>query len=151
MKNRFIRCFSPITTGVTLAIIFAVILNGYYAITKIIESQNGWNICYVVIEAFAILIAALMTKEVLKNGVKFTENTVEFTGLDDNNIFEYSHIIKVEASKDTSASLKKNFVDRYSQIIIYLDDESSVTIVLGLTTKKTLNAIETEIKNRMIK
>ena len=90
-----------------------------------------------------------MAKEVLKTGVRFTSDKVEFTGVDENNVFEYSHIVKVQTGRDTKASLKKNFVDRYSHIIIFLDDDSVVTIELGLTTKHTLKVIDDEFKARI--
>jgi hypothetical protein len=127
----------------------AVIIFGYYAVKKLSQQMSAINIIFSLIVLFAFIVAIFVTKEVFNNGVKFDSNEVEFTGLDDNNIFEYSNIEKVESSKDTAASMKKNFVDRYSSIIIYLNDNSVVTIELGLTTKKTLKKITDEINSRI--
>jgi hypothetical protein len=127
----------------------AVIIFGYYAVKKLSQQISAINIIFSLIVLFAFIVAIFVTKEVFNNGVKFDSNEVEFTGLDDNNIFEYSNIEKVESSKDTAASMKKNFVDRYSNIIIYLNDNSVVTIELGLTTKKTLKKITDEINSRI--
>ena len=90
-----------------------------------------------------------MIKEIIKTGVYFGDDRVEFTGVDDNNVFEYSRISRVEGVRDTKASLKKNFVDRYSRVILYLDDDSVVTVELGLTSKKTLDDIDNEFKQRL--
>lgn len=150
MKNKFIRILSPITLLIVGVLDAGTILFGLYAVQKIIENQNLWNILFSIIEFFAIIIAILVSKEVISNGIKLNENEVEFTGLDENNIFAYCDIEKVETSKDTKASLKKNFVDRYSSVILTLKDGNIVTIELGLTTVKTLNKIKKEIESRII-
>lgn len=150
MKNKFIRILSPITLLIIGVLDAGTILFGVYAVQKIIEKQNLWNILFAIIEFFAIIIAILVSKEVVSNGIKLNENEVEFTGLDENNIFAYSDIEKVETSKDTKASLKKNFVDRYSNVILTLKDGNIVTIELGLTTVKTLNKIKKEIESKII-
>ena len=157
MKNKFVRCLSPITAGVTLAMLIAVAFNGYYSVTKIIQSPDWKTAVYLFVElvAFvhrilvAVAIVVLMIKEIIKTGVYFGDDRVEFTGVDDNNVFEYSRISRVEAVRDTKASLKKNFVDRYSRVILYLDDDSVVTVELGLTSKKTLDYINNEFKQRL--
>lgn len=150
MKNKFIRILSPITLLIIGVLDAGTILFGVCAVQKIIEKQNLWNILFAIIEFFAIIIAILVSKEVVSNGIKLNENEVEFTGLDENNIFAYSDIEKVETSKDTKASLKKNFVDRYSNVILTLKDGNIVTIELGLTTVKTLNKIKKEIESKII-
>ena len=149
MKNKFVRCLSPITAGVTLAMLIAVAFNGYYSVTKIIQSPDWKTAVYLFVELVAVAIVVLMIKEIIKTGVYFGDDRVEFTGVDDNNVFEYSRISRVEAVRDTKASLKKNFVDRYSRVILYLDDDSVVTVELGLTSKKTLDCINNEFKQRL--
>ena len=118
MKNKFVRCLSPITAGVTLAMLIAVAFNGYYSVTKIIQSPDWKTAVYLFVELVAVAIVVLMIKEIIKTGVYFGDDRVEFTGVDDNNVFEYSRISRVEAVRDTKASLKKNFVDRYSRVIL---------------------------------
>lgn len=149
MKNKFVRCLSPITAGVTLAMLIAVAFNGYYSVTQIIQSPDWKTAVYLFVELVAVAIVVLMIKEIIKTGVYFGDDRVEFTGVDDNNVFEYSRISRVEAVRDTKASLKKNFVDRYSRVILYLDDDSVVTVELGLTSKKTLDNINNEFKQRL--
>lgn len=149
MKNKFIRVLSPITICVIGVLDIAIIVFGVFAVEKLTNEVSKINIAFAVIEAFAIIIGALVSKEVVSNGVRFKENEFEFTGLDDNNIFKYSDIKKVESSKDTKASLKKNFVDRYSTITLYLADDTQATISLGLTTVKTLTKIQDEISKRI--
>ena len=149
MKDKFVMCLSPITAVVTLAMAVAVAVNAYFCGEKVVEGFD-WKVgVYVLVEIVAAVIVVLMAKEVLKTGVRFTSDKVEFTGVDENNVFEYSHIVKVQTGRDTKASLKKNFVDRYSYIIIFLDDDSVVTIELGLTTKRTLKAIDDEFMARI--
>lgn len=149
MKNKFIRVLSPITLLVIGVLDIAIIAFGVFAVEKLITETSKINITFAVIETFAIIIGALVSKEVVSNGVNFCENEFEFTGLDDNNVFNYSDIEKVETSKDTKASLKKNFVDRYSSVTLYLKDETVTTISLGLTTVRTLTKIRNEILSRI--
>lgn len=149
MKNKFIRVISPITITVVVCLDIAIIGIGAFAIKKIQQSIDGWTIAFLVIELFAIIIGILATKEAVSNGVRFDNEKMEFTGLDDNNVFKYQDIEKIETNKDTKASLRKNFVDRYSSIIIFKKDNSVTTIELGLTTRKTLLKIADEINNRI--
>ena len=65
----------------------------------------------------------------------FYEDRLEFTGIDDKNVFLYSDIAGVETYRDTKASLKKNFIDRHSLIIITRNDETVTTVDIGLTSK----------------
>lgn len=147
--KKFIRIISPITILVVLALDSAVIAFSVYAIKRLMQETSTTLILFAVILLIAIIVAVFTTKEALSNGVKFKDDEVEFTGLDTNNIFKYCDIQEVESKKDTQASLKKNFVDRYSHIILHMKDESVVTIDLGLTTQKTLNKIVSQIKSKM--
>lgn len=147
--KKFIRVISPFSIIVILIMDIATIAFGAYAIEKLIAEQTILTIAFVAILAFALIVAILTTKESLSNGVRFTDEQIEFTGLDTNNIFRYNDIVRIESQKDTTASLKKNFVDRYSRVIIYLKDDSVVTIDLGQTTKRTLKKITTEIEKHI--
>lgn len=149
MKNKFIRTLSPITALVIMVLDVAVVYYLWYVIEKLTKKLDMWNVLFIIFEAFALVVAFLVSKNVLKQGVKFDEEKLEFTSLDDNNIFCYADIEKIESSKDTKASLRKNFVDRYSHIIFYLKDGNVVTVDLGLTTVRTLSKITDEINQRI--
>ena len=139
MKNKLIRTLSPITLSVVLILDAASIWFTYIAVQKmIIKEYDAYSIMFLIIV-------------VLTTGVKFYEDKFVFTGLDENNEFSYTDVVKIETQKDEKASLKKNFVDRYSIIILHLADDSVVSIELGLTTRKTLNKIKNEIESRMSK
>ncbi len=149
MKDKFLRILSPITLVVVAILDAAVIGYGIYAIKRLIAVQNATIIIFAVCDLAALIIAALVTKEVLSNGVKFYGDEMEFTGLDNDSIFAYADIEKVETEKDTKPSFVKNFVDRQSKVILTLKDERVVTIDVGLTTKNGLAAIEKEINERI--
>lgn len=149
MKDKFLRILSPITLVVVAILDAAVIGYGIYAIKRLIAVQNATIIIFAVCDLAALIIAALVTKEVLSNGVKFHNDEMEFTGLDNDSIFAYADIEKVETEKDTKPSFVKNFVDRQSKVILTLKDERVVTIDIGLTTKNGLKKIEDEINNRI--
>lgn len=149
MKNKFLRILSPITLTVVAILDAAVIGYGIYAVKRLTAVQNATIIIFAVCDLAALIIAALVTKEVLSNGVKFYDDEMEFTGLDNDSIFAYADIEKVETEKDTKPSFVKNFVDRQSKVILTLKDERVVTIDIGLTTKNGLTAIEKEINERI--
>ncbi len=149
MKNKFIRCVSPISLAVIAlfdAASLTLIAIAVYSLTKAV---NFYSVAFAVIMAVDLFAALLATKNLMKSGVLFSDTAVEFTGIDENNIFEYSQIISVETFKDSSASFKKNAVKRYSSIILFLNDNSVATIELGLTTRKKLKEIENELKSRI--
>ena len=87
----------------------------------------------------------MVTKETIGNGIVFYEDRLEFTGIDDKNVFLYSDIAGVETYRDTKASLKKNFIDRHSLIIITRNDETVTTVDIGLTSKKVLIEFKKEL------
>ena len=128
---------------------FAVIYYGYHCYGKIKEGATFVNIMFVIIELCSIVLAVFYSREVLRHGIRFKECELEFTGLDENNVFAYGDIKSIEIFKDTKASLKKNFVDRYSRLNFELKDGSSVAVELGLTTKRKLKKIEKEINSRI--
>ena len=139
MKDKFLRILSPITLAVVAILDAAVIGYGIYATI----------IIFALCDLAALIIAVLVTKEVLSNGVKFYSDEMEFTGLDKDSIFAYADIEKVETEKDTKPSFVKNFIDRQSKVILTLKDERVVTVDVGLTTKNGLAAIEKEINERI--
>lgn len=152
MKSRnykFVRCVSLISLAVATMIVVVCVIFSIYAVNRIIENADFWGIMFAVIMVFSDIIGVLMIKEVLSNGVKFYDDYVEFTGVDTDNVYKYDDIEKVEASRDTKASFRKNFVDRYSNVSIYLKDESMAYIQLGLTSGRTLKKIIDELTLRM--
>lgn len=149
MKDKFLRILSPITLAVVAILDAAVIGYGIYAIKRLIAVQNTTIIIFALCDLAALIIAVLVTKEALSNGVKFYSDEMEFTGLDKDSIFAYADIEKVETEKDTKPSFVKNFIDRQSKVILTLKDERVVTVDVGLTTKNGLAAIEKEINERI--
>ena len=149
MKKKFIRIISPITLMVITLLDIAVIGFAVFSVKKIMEAQNMYSLFFGALELLAIVVAVLVTKETVSNGIVFYEDRFEFTGIDDNNVFSYSDITEVETYKDTKASLKKNFIDRHSLIIITQNDEMVTTVNLGLTSKKVLTEFKTELKEHI--
>lgn len=74
MKEKFIRVLSPISLAVYAFLDLAVIGFGIFAIKKATIILNTWVIIFIAIEVFAIVIAAIGTKELLSNGVKFSDD-----------------------------------------------------------------------------
>lgn len=156
MKEKFIKLLSPITLAVVFIFDIAVIGFGVFAVKKLIDvftfvvmSSKMSVFFFAAIEVFAIILAVIVTKEVLTQGVRFYDDEFEFTALDDDNIFAYSDIIKVETQKDSAPSFTKNFIDRHSRIILTLKDDKVVTIDIGLTTKNALKEVADEIIRRL--
>ena len=149
MKNKLIRTISPITLAIVSAFDAATVGYVIFAIQKFKTGYDGWTIVFGIIMVFALLLGVFLTLDVIKTGVVFREDELEFNSVDENNVFKYTDIENVETSRDEKASLRKNFVDRYSMVIIHLKDGSVVTVELGLTTGKKLTKIRTEIENRI--
>ena len=126
----------------------AVIYYGYYSIEKLSHGASTINIVFAIIEVCSVFLAIFYTREVLRHGIKFRNEDFEITFLDENNVIRYEDIESLETFMDTKASLRKNFVDRYSKLIITLKEGSIVTLELGLTTKRKLKKIEEEINKR---
>lgn len=149
MKDKFIRIISPITAAVAALLDCAAVFLCVMVIQKIGNKLDFWQISFCIITVASVIIAVLYTKEVFSNGVNFRENVVEFVGIDEDNILEYSHIVKAESYKDTKASFKKKITERFSLLIIALDDGTQVTVNLGYTTNKTLNRILSNLNSRI--
>lgn len=148
MKDKFIRILSPIQLVIVGILDIAVIAYAVFAVKKIIQNPRMSVIFFAACVVAALIVAVLVTREIVSHGVKFHDDEMEFTGLDNDNIFAYEDIVKVETEKDDKASLFKNYFDRQSRIILTLADERVVTVDLGITTKNTLQKLSDEICKR---
>jgi len=148
MKDKNLRILSPIQLIVVGILDIAVIVLGIIAIKNIIIFASMQNIFFIVCEVIAFIVALLTTKEILSHGVIFRDDEFEFTGIDENNLFEYENIKGIEAQKDEAPSFVKNMLDREARITLSLQNEQVVTLNLGFTTKNTLQKICDEICER---
>ena len=149
MKDKFIRCVSPIEVIISFAVEASGIGFLVYAIKELKGRTDFYAVIFYIVTVFAIVLGFFMIKQAFSQGVIFYSDNLEFTDIDNANIFEYKKIKNVDSYKDTKVSFKKKVVERFSLIIIELDDGTSVTITLGYTTKRTLNKIVNEIKSRI--
>lgn len=149
MKDKFIRCVLPINVIVSFMIEAVGISFLVYAVRELHGRADIYAVVFYGVSIFSIVLGLFLIKQTFSEGVRFYDDRAEFTGLDEDNCFEYSHIKSVQSYKDTSASFRKTVVERFSLVIIELDDGTSVTITLGYTTKKTLDKIVNEIKSRI--
>lgn len=149
MKDKFIRCVSPIEVIISFAVEASGIGFLVYAIKELRGRTDFYAAVFYIVTVFAIVLGFFMIKQAFSQGVIFYSDNLEFTDIDNANIFEYKKIKSVDSYKDTKVSFKKKVVERFSLIIIELDDGTSVTITLGYTTKRTLNKIVNEIKSRI--
>lgn len=149
MKDKFIRCVSPIEVIISFAVEASGIGFLVYAIKELKGRTDFYAAVFYIVTVFAIVLGFFMIKQALSQGVIFYSDRLEFTDIDNANVFEYKKIKSVDSYKDTKVSFKKKVVERFSLIIIELDDGTSVTITLGYTTKRTLNKIVNEIKSRI--
>lgn len=150
MKDKFIRCVSPIEVIISFAVEASGIGFLVYAIKELKGRTDFYAAVFYIVTVFAIVLGFFMIKQAFSQGVIFYSDNLEFTDIDNANIFEYKKIKSVDSYKDTKVSFKKKVVERFSLIIIELDDGTSVTITLGYTTKRTLNKIVNEIKSRIV-
>ena len=148
MKNKFIGT-SPwiFKFGAGCFNIVAFFLT-YIGVVKVIKDFGVFNALFAVIGIAAFVVSILTTKTVLKNGAEFYADRVAFSAHDQYNTYYYKDIEKVNIHKDTDPSLKKNFVDRYSSVILHLKDGTVATVELGNTTTKALRDIQKEIMKR---
>lgn len=149
MNDKFIRCVSPIEVIISFAVEASGIGFLVYAIKELKGRTDFYAVIFYIVTVFAIVLGFFMIKQAFSQGVIFYSDRLEFADIDNANIFEYKKIKSVDSYKDTKVSFKKKVVERFSLIIIELDDGTSVTITLGYTTKRTLNKIVNEIKNRI--
>ena len=151
MKDKYIRVISPIALPVVLLFDAAVVYYFVFAIKKVMVDDSTFSTIFLAVQALMLVLAALTTREVLRHGVRITQDYVEFTALDSDNKVRFDEIEKVAVQKDTKASFTKNFVSRYSSIVFYLNDDTVLTVELGITTKRKLSQIENEINQRISK
>ena len=149
MKDKFIRCVSPIEVIISFVVEASGIGFLVYAIKELKGRTDFYAVIFYIVTVFAIVLGFFMIKQAFSQGVIFYSDRLEFTDIDNANVFEYKKIKSVDSYKDTKVSFKKKVVERFSLIIIELDDGTSVTITLGYTTKRTLNKIVNEIKSRI--
>ena len=149
MKDKFIRCVSPIEVIISFVVEASGIGFLVYAIKELRGRTDFYAAVFYIVTVFAIVLGFFMIKQAFSQGVIFYSDNLEFTDIDNANIFQYKKIKSVDSYKDTKVSFKKKVVERFSLIIIELDDGTSVTITLGYTTKRTLNKIVNEIKSRI--
>ena len=148
MENKFIRIVQPLTLMFLVVLDIAAAALFILAIIRVKNAATFHAVASLIINIVVLVTAVISTIQSLKSGVKLNDESLEFTGLDNDNTYNYSDIKKAEAVKDTKASFKKNYVERYSSIILYLNDDSVATIELGYTSKKRLNQILDEINKR---
>ena len=148
MKNKFYRIISPVTLLVVIALDAAVAAYAVFAVKKLIQNVSVYSVLFAIIDLFAIVVAVLVSKYVVSQGIVFGDNSFEFTALDDNNIFAYADIEGIETQRDDKASLTKNFDDRHSIIILTIKGGKTVAVDIGLTGKKKLLQIKNEIEQR---
>lgn len=148
MRNKFIGTSSFLMKGAAACFNVIAFILMYIGVVKAIRGTSVLSILFAIITVTAFVVSVLVSKNILKNGVQFYKDFVEFTIHDENNTYFYDNIDKIEVHKDTEASLKKNIVDRYSSIILYLNDGTVATVELGITSEKILRDIEKELLKR---
>ncbi len=148
MKDKTIRIISPVVTAIIAILDAAVLGYGIFAVVKLIQQFGTMSIIFAVIEVFALVVAILVSKEVLSNSVIFRDDEAEFTGVDDNNVILYDEVKEIEAYKDTAASLTKNFDMRHALIMFTMKDKKVNTVDLGIVANGTINKILDEFKAR---
>ena len=112
MKNKLYRIISPVTLLVVLALDAATVAYAVFAVKKLIQNVSVYSVLFAIIDLFAIVVAVLVSKYVVSQGIVFSDETFEFTAHDENNVFNYDDVENIKIHKDTKASLKKNFNDR---------------------------------------
>ena len=149
MKNRFIRTLSPITAVVISVLDIAV---AFFAVLSVsfFKTEGGLRpYIFLALEIFAVIVAILVTKEVLLGGIVFREDEIEFNMIDEDNVFLYEDIAKVEIYKDNSASLTKNFNDRHALITIETKDGNAHPLDAGLIDVKKVKSIKKELEKHI--
>lgn len=149
IDGKFIRIISPVTLAVVIALDLGVIAYTVYAFRNLAYRVTTLNIIFAVFVVFAVVVAVLTTKETIKHGVIFRDDEMEFTGMDNDNIFKFEDIVSVAYVKDEKPSFVKNFIDRQSRIVLTYPDNKVITVDIGITTKNKLKEIEEEINKRI--
>ena len=149
MDKKLIRILSPITLGVFALLDVAVIYFGIIAVSKISKAVTPITVFFAAFEIAAIIIAVIVNKEILSNGISFLDDEMEFTGVDENNIITYEKVKSVRIFKDNSVSLVKNFNDRHTVIHFVFTDDDTLSIDIGITTDKLVKTVSDELSARI--
>lgn len=149
MKDKFIRIISPLALAVVIVLDIGVIAYGVFAIKNLTQRVSTLSIIFALCIVLAVVVAVLTTRETVRNGVIFREDEMEFTGMDNDNVFKYEDIESVAYVKDEKPSFVKNFIDRQSRIVLTFKENKVVTVDIGITTKNKLKQIEKEINQRL--
>lgn len=149
MENKFINIIPPAQTAILILLDSSAIGLTGFCCYRLLHILDFYGIAGIVISLILLVIGALTTKTLFQTGIYFKENEIEFTGLDEHNCFAYSDIQKFSLHKDTEASLKKNIIERYTSLILFLKDGTVVTLELGYTTQRKSMQIQTEITARL--
>ena len=145
MKNKFIRVIQPLSLLSLILLISCSAALLCIGIKLVINNVNFYSVCILIISITVLITAVVSLFRSMKNGVTFDEAGFRFSGLDGENEFGYFYVEKAEGHRDAKASFKKSFTDRYSSVILHLNDGSAVTVELGYTTKRNLDKIVDEI------
>ena len=86
MKNKLYRIISPVTLLVVLALDAATVAYAVFAVKKLIQNVSVYSVLFAIIDLFAIVVAVLVSKYVVSQGIVFGDETFEFTALDENNV-----------------------------------------------------------------
>lgn len=149
MKEKFFRIISPVTLTVVVILDVAIVAFAAFSVKKLLYFANFYAILFAICEVLALVLAVFVTKDVVTQGIKFSDTQLEFTNFDKDNIFSYDEILSVETQKDKKASLVKNFRDRQSRIILNLTDGRVITVDIGITSDKVLKEAADEIISRL--
>ena len=136
MKNKLYRIISPVTLLVVLALDAATVAYAVFAVKKLIQNVSVYSVLFAIIDLFAIVVAVLVSKYVVSQGIVFGDETFEFTAHDENNVFNYDDVENIKIHKDT-------------KVIITLKNGGVVTVDIGLTSMKKLKKIENEINSHL--
>jgi len=117
MKNKLYRIISPVTLLVVLALDAATVAYAVFAVKKLIQNVSVYSVLFAIIDLFAIVVAVLVSKYVVSQGIVFGDETFEFTAHDENNVFNYDD---VEITDTLSKEVKR-----------YIDEGKTLPWVMG--------------------
>ena len=78
MKNKFYRIISPVTFLVVLVLDISVIAYAVFAVKKLLENLSVYSVIFAIIDLFAIVVGALVSKYVISQGIMLKEKQLEF-------------------------------------------------------------------------
>ncbi|MGN1329587.1 MAG: hypothetical protein ACI4V4_07795, partial [Eubacterium sp.] len=103
MKEKFFRIISPLTLSIVIVLDVAIVAFAAFSVKKLLYFANFYAILFGICELFALVLAVFVTKDVVTQGIKFSDTQLEFTNFDKDNIFSYDEILSVETQKDKTA------------------------------------------------